>query len=79
MNINENNKDQTEQLVLSYAEWMQFKEKYRNALNKNQEVFEFMGKNVYTTFAKYLIQHIESTLPPEASVLANEPENVTNN
>lgn len=79
MTQNRNKKDQTEPLVLTYAEWMQFKERYQKALDENKETFRFMECDVYTTFAKYLIQHIESTLPPEASILANEPEDVTNN
>lgn len=73
---NKNDDDDVNGIVVSYDEWMRFKELYQEAKNTNKESFKFKGMDVYTTFAMYLIQHIENTLPPEHKILAGEPANI---
>jgi hypothetical protein len=73
---NKNDDDDVNGIVVSYDEWMRFKELYQEAKDTNKECFKFKEMDVYTTFAMYLIQHIERTLPPEHKILAGEPANI---
>jgi hypothetical protein len=37
----------------------EFKEAYEKAVKENKEVFIFEGKEVLTTYAKYIIKYLE--------------------
>ena len=46
----------------NYEKLKQLKKQYQNSVDNNVEVFTFDGHEILTSYAKYLIQYLESNL-----------------
>lgn len=53
------NAQNTDLLSVTEAEWKQFKKIYEQAVADKQDRFKFMGRDVLTAYAKYLIQYVD--------------------
>lgn len=50
------------QIALNRASAKKFKERYSQAIKNKEETFTFQEQEVLTSFAKYLIMHLEENV-----------------